>query len=90
MGALSKHRLLDFDEVAEFLNVSRPTLYRLIRSGRLRSYKVGGRWKFRPEEIEAFLAARSNIPSPPAHPGGDSDTPNPKTQGAGAEGSDDQ
>ncbi|MBC7286465.1 MAG: helix-turn-helix domain-containing protein [Armatimonadetes bacterium] len=83
MQALGKHRLLDLDEVAEFLNVSRPTIYRLIRSGSLRSYKVGGRWKFRPEEIEVFLASRSNV-RPPSEVSADGH----ETSGSGGQGSD--
>ncbi len=54
-------RLLEFREVAEYLHVSAPTLYRLIKSRQLPAYKVGGKWKFKPEDIERFLEQHSNF-----------------------------
>ena len=54
-------RLLEFREVCEYLNVSAPTLYRLIKSRQLPAYKVGGKWKFKPEDIEQYLASHSNL-----------------------------
>lgn len=42
-------------QVMEELQISRPTLYRLIESGKLTGYKVGAQWRFRREDIESYL-----------------------------------
>ena len=48
--------LLTIKEAAEYLNVSRPTLYRLMREGELApSARVGRRWRFRLEELDTYL-----------------------------------
>jgi excisionase family DNA binding protein len=48
-------QLLTTNEVAKFLNVSRETVNRLRKSGELKSTKVGGQYRFRSEDIEAYL-----------------------------------
>jgi len=47
--------LLDMNKTAARLGVSRPTLYRWLRSGKLRGRKVGRQWRFEPAEVERFL-----------------------------------
>src|SRR5688572_22085138 len=42
--------LLTIDEVRSRLNVSVSTVRRLVRDGKLRAYRVGGRLRFKPEE----------------------------------------
>jgi excisionase family DNA binding protein len=52
-------RLLSVDQSAAWLNVSRTTIYGLIRDGRIRTYRVGlGRGKvlIAEGELERFLA----------------------------------
>jgi len=56
--------LLTINEAAEYLNVERSTLYRLMRQGELTpSARVGRRWRFRLEELDAYLK-RSGEPVP--------------------------
>ncbi len=43
--------LLTIDEVRSRLNVSVSTVRRLVRDGKLRAYRVGGRLRFKPEEV---------------------------------------
>ena len=43
-------------DVCKFLGISRWTLYRLIKSGRLRPTKQGRRWYFNPEMVKAYRA----------------------------------
>lgn len=53
--------LLTINEAAEYLNVERSTLYRLMRQGDLApSARVGQRWRFRIEELDAYLARGSS------------------------------
>jgi len=52
-------RLLDAREVAERLNVSKPTVYRLINRGALPAvqYRVGGSLRVPEIDLEMWLAA---------------------------------
>jgi excisionase family DNA binding protein len=54
LAALAVHRW-QLQPAAAALQVSRPTLYRLINSGELKAVRVGQRLRFRPEDIEAYL-----------------------------------
>lgn len=51
-----KRLTLDVVEVAELLGLGRNTTYTLLRSGRLRSVRVGRRLVIPRSEIDAFLA----------------------------------
>jgi excisionase family DNA binding protein len=50
--------MLDIEEVAEQLNVSRSTVRALVRSGKLRAYRIGakrGRLRFRQEDVATYI-----------------------------------
>jgi excisionase family DNA binding protein len=51
--------LLTAEQACRVLNVSRPTLYRLIGDGTLRSLRVRGRRMFRRADLERFVARPS-------------------------------
>ena len=46
---------MSIDELAEYLKVSRSTLYILAREGRLPGQKVGKRWRFHKDAIDGWL-----------------------------------
>ncbi len=46
---------LRLESAAEFLNVSVKTLRRLIEAGKLRAFKIGGRWFIRASDIQAYI-----------------------------------
>ncbi|MGC8827816.1 MAG: helix-turn-helix domain-containing protein, partial [Anaerolineae bacterium] len=48
--------LLNVRQLQELLGVDRVTIYRLLDSGELPGFKVGGQWRFSRAEIEAWLA----------------------------------
>ena len=48
-------RLLDVDEVADFLDCCPATVRREANRGRLRGMKVGSRWRFQPDDVAAYL-----------------------------------
>jgi excisionase family DNA binding protein len=52
-------RFMDLDEVANTLSVSRAQVYALVRTGRLRAIKIGGRgvWAVERCALEAFITA---------------------------------
>jgi excisionase family DNA binding protein len=58
--------LLRPEDVAERLAVSKVTVYRLARSGDLRSVRIRGQVRFRAEAVDDFLArAEGESPSAP-------------------------
>jgi excisionase family DNA binding protein len=64
MEALSESRgtggpLLSIQAVADRLAVSRATVYRLIQAGELMPLRVMSRARFRPEDVEAYLARQA-------------------------------
>ena len=46
-------------EVAEYLKVKDRTIYRLVSSGEMPGFKVGGSWRFRKSEIDQWTAANA-------------------------------
>jgi excisionase family DNA binding protein len=42
----SKMEILDMKEACEFLRVSKPSLYKYIRSGEIPAFKMGRVWRF--------------------------------------------
>jgi len=52
--------LLTAEQTCRVLNVSRPTLYRLLGDGALRSLRIRGRRMFRRNDIERFVARAAN------------------------------
>jgi len=43
-------------DVAEYLNVDPKTVYRLVNRGDLPGFKVGGSWRFKKEDLDAWIA----------------------------------
>src|SRR5690349_12758942 len=60
--------LLPIEEAARVLGVSKPTLYRLVSQGAVRGLKAGKQWRFRREDLRAYL--EQEPPSVPAAPSG--------------------
>ena len=53
-------QLLTLEQVAEYLNVDRFTVYRLLAQKQLPAFKVGSQWRFKREMIEAWLQKNAN------------------------------
>jgi len=53
--------LLTLEQVAEYLNVHRYTVYRLLARRQLPGFKVGNQWRFQRRMIDAWLRRNSNI-----------------------------
>lgn len=47
--------LLTLKEVAEKLRVNRNTMHTLMLDNKLPSYKIGGVYRFKPEEVEKYI-----------------------------------
>lgn len=48
-------RWLSVDEVAEYLGVSKDTVYTWVSSKGMPGHKVGRLWKFKPEDVDAWV-----------------------------------
>lgn len=50
--------ILTIKEVAAYLKLTEKTAYRLVAEGTLPGFKVGGSWRFRRKDIEAWIEER--------------------------------
>lgn len=51
--------LLTIDESCQFLKVSRPTFYRIVREGALKTVRVGGRMRVKPDELRRYIGGKA-------------------------------
>lgn len=57
--------ILTIQELAAYLKISKSTIYKLVREGKIPSQKIGRHWRFRKEAIDQWLdGSQSNVPSP--------------------------
>lgn len=54
--------LMTLEEVAAYLRLSKDTVYRMAQTGKIPASKVGNQWRFRREEVEAWLEQHKNLP----------------------------
>lgn len=54
--------IFTLDEVAAYLKVGKRTVYRLAATKKIPAFKVGGMWRFRQADIDAWIAAQSEKP----------------------------
>ncbi|MFN3422732.1 MAG: response regulator [Armatimonadota bacterium] len=54
-----RNRLMDVEEVAEYLSLHLMTVYRMLQSGVLPARKVGGRWRINKQELDAWLESHT-------------------------------
>lgn len=47
-------------EVSEYLKLAEKTAYRLAAQGKIPGFKVGGSWRFRRSEIDAWIEKQRN------------------------------
>lgn len=50
--------VMTLPEVAEYLRLTEKTTYRLAADGTLPGFKVGGSWRFRQIDIDAWIEAK--------------------------------
>lgn len=54
-------QLLTVKEVAAHLNISSRTVYRMVHQGLIPAHRVGGLWRFRAQEIYAWVQAARKV-----------------------------
>jgi excisionase family DNA binding protein len=55
----SHHEVLTIKEISDLLRVHQSTVYKLVREGKIPSFRVGSDWRFRRDLIERWVAERS-------------------------------
>lgn len=53
------NRYLSSTETAEYLGLSAQTILALAQSGKLPGYFISRRWKFKAEELDAYVSAQT-------------------------------
>ena len=56
-------QLLTVEQVAEYLNVDKFTIYRLLADKQLPAFKVGNQWRFKRKLLENWLKKNANMPT---------------------------
>lgn len=47
--------VMKFEEVMEYLNIGKSTLYRLLRNNEITSFKIGKVWKIPRQSVEEYV-----------------------------------
>ena len=55
--------LWDVKKAADCLGLSVRTVYQMARDGRVPNIRMGGRWRFRPTDIDSWLQAQVRVPT---------------------------
>ena len=51
-------RLLDIEELADYLRLKKQTIYNWLHEGKISGIKVGGVWRFERREVNSWLRSR--------------------------------
>jgi len=54
-GDLNMDKWLTLEQIAEYLQMSTSSIYKMAQAGRIPSYKVGRQWRFKTEEIDGWV-----------------------------------
>lgn len=58
-------RLMDIDELADYLRLKRQTIYNWLHQGKFSGIKVGGVWRFDRRDIDSWLKSRRRLSKSP-------------------------
>lgn len=53
--------LMTIEEVAAYLRLSKDTVYRMAQAGKIPASKVGTQWRFRQNDVDAWLEENKNV-----------------------------
>ena len=54
-------RLIDVDELAQYLKLRRQTIYNWLHQKKIAGIKVGGVWRFDRREVDAWLKSKHRV-----------------------------
>jgi excisionase family DNA binding protein len=55
------NRLMTLEDVANYLSLSKDTIYRMANAGKIPASKVGSQWRFRKEDVDQWLDNNMNV-----------------------------
>jgi excisionase family DNA binding protein len=58
---MADEHFLTTDEVLDYLQVNLRTIYRLIKAGRIPAVRVGRQWRFRKQDVDAWLSGSRRV-----------------------------
>jgi excisionase family DNA binding protein len=58
----SDHDILTLKDLCDLLHVHQSTVYRLIKKGKIPSFRIGSDWRFRRDQIERWVAEATKGP----------------------------
>ncbi len=56
-----RFRVMTLEEVSRYLRLSKSTVYRMANEGRIPVSKIGRRWRFRKDVIDAWLSEQEKL-----------------------------
>lgn len=57
--AAKRDEILTMDDLAEYLKISKSTLYKLAQANKLPGQKIGKRWRFHKEAVDAWVKRKA-------------------------------
>jgi len=54
------HKLMTIKEVADYLRLSKVTVYKMTRQGKIPALKIGKQWRYNKSEIDTWVKQKSN------------------------------
>jgi excisionase family DNA binding protein len=54
-GDLTMDKWLTLEQIAEYLQMSTSSIYKMAQKGKIPAYKVDRQWRFKREEIDAWV-----------------------------------
>jgi len=54
-------KLIDIDELADFLKLKKQTIYNWLHEGKISGIKVGGVWRFERKEVDIWLKSKRRL-----------------------------
>jgi excisionase family DNA binding protein len=55
----SGNEILTMKDICDLLRVHQSTIYKLIKKGKIPSFRIGSDWRFRRDRIERWVAQKS-------------------------------
>jgi len=54
-------RLIDIDELADYLRLKKQTIYNWLHQGKISGIKMGGVWRFDRKDVDAWLKSKRRL-----------------------------
>lgn len=72
-------RLIDIDELAEYLKLKKQTIYNWLSQGKISGIKVGGVWRFDRKDVDNWLQSSKRLSTYVSAHAADTQAGRPKT-----------